>query len=92
MTKEEVEDLLGEDSSYIDSSKENMKAYGNMGIEYDDKEKVKRILIVPDSWETWDLENIEEFFGKPKHTEKIKTGKLYITLMVQEEITSYLSL
>ncbi|MCO4097644.1 zinc-ribbon domain-containing protein [Macrococcoides canis] len=74
MTKDEVEDLLGDDSEYIDSSKENLKAYGNMGIEYDDEDKVKRILIVPDSYETWDLEDIEEFFGPPKHTAKNEDG------------------
>ncbi|UBH15344.1 TcaA second domain-containing protein [Macrococcus armenti] len=104
MTKEEVEDLLGEDSSYIDSNKENMKAYGNMGIEYDDKEKVKRILIVPDSWEIWDLENIEEFFGKPKYTEKNKDGEtvyyidgtrgnnfVFVIVMKDEETIKYLT-
>lgn len=74
MTKDEVEDLLGDDSEYIDSNKENMKAYGNMGIEYDDKDKVKRILIVPDSYEDWDLDNIEEFFGPPKYTTKNEDG------------------
>ncbi|TDL93438.1 zinc-ribbon domain-containing protein [Macrococcus brunensis] len=60
MTKDEVEELLGEDSSLIDSTKEDIRKYGDIGIDYDSKEKVERILIVP-SWPISKEEIIDEF-------------------------------
>lgn len=75
MKKSEVEDLLGKDSEFIDTSQENLRAYGNIGIDYDDKDKVKRILVVPDSYEDIDYDGLLETFGTPKEKTKTKKGE-----------------
>ncbi|TDL96635.1 TcaA second domain-containing protein [Macrococcus carouselicus] len=60
MTKDEVEELLGEDSSLIDSTKDDMRKYGDIAIDYDKKDKVERIMIIP-SWPTSKEEIVDEF-------------------------------
>ncbi|GGB01773.1 zinc-ribbon domain-containing protein [Macrococcus hajekii] len=74
MTKDEAEDLLGSDSSYIDTSKDNLRRCGNFGIEYTDDDKVKNILIVPDDYMDIDYDELNEHYGKPMYNDTDEDG------------------
>ncbi|MCU7556145.1 TcaA second domain-containing protein [Macrococcus capreoli] len=74
MSKDEVEDLLGSESEYIDSSDDKFKAYGNIGIKYNNEDKVETIAIVPDSYSTIDTEEIKDNYGNHKYKGTIKSG------------------
>lgn len=74
MSKDDVESLLGTDSSYIDSSDDKFKAYGSIGIKYDKKDKVEKIAIVPSSYSSVDEEEIKDNYGNHKYKGKLENG------------------